>query len=112
MIAPRRICQSETYGNRIYCGRCDLSWVVNATGDDVPSCQDKAHPPITLPEIKVTADRQSLNEAASLSAMVKAGIMVAPEKAALRRIAVFRAMVDLVERCEGDAEIMRRLREG
>lgn len=107
-----RACQSETYGPRTYCGRCDLSWASNAKPDDIPLCKDKATPPISLDEIRNWLERQAQDEFYSQSAIVKAGISVAPDKRTLRKIAVLRAGVELIERCSGDAEIMRRLREG
>ncbi len=107
---PRPLCQAENYAGTYHCGRCDLSWPASANPDDIPLCRDKADPPITLAEIRKVIDARADDESFSQSAIVKTGLGP-PMRDRLRRIAVLRAGSMLIEKCERDAEIMRRLRE-
>jgi hypothetical protein len=111
MTEPRRICQADDYAGTMCCGRCNLTWPVTAKGDDIPHCKDKADPPITLSEMREVVSARANDEVFSQLAIVKIGLG-APMRDRQRRIAVLRATGALIERCERDSEIMRRLREG
>lgn len=110
-IPPTRVCQAENFSGTMWCGRCAMSWPTSATGDAAPDCRDKADPPITLGEMIFVAHAQAHADIGSQVALVKAGLRDAPDMPTLRRCAVLRRIVTLLERVKGEPGLIERLRE-
>lgn len=107
-----RICQAEDFSGAMWCGRCALSWPSSAKGDAVPDCRDKPDPPITLTEMINVAGGQAHADVGSQVALVKAGLRDVPDMPTLRRCAVLRRIVTLLERVKCEPGLVERLREG
>lgn len=111
-LLPTRICQAEDFSGTMWCGRCRLSWAADARGDAVPDCKPKADPPITLAEMIAVAHWQAHADIGSQIALVTAGMRQAPDMPTLRKCAVLRRIVTLLERMKAEPGLIERLREG
>jgi hypothetical protein len=106
------ICQAEDFAGIMWCGRCNMSWPINATDDEVPHCKPKPDPPVTLAEMIAALERQVRIDIGSQIAMVKAGLRDGPDLPTLRRCTVLRRIATLLERLQAEPGLIERLREG
>lgn len=114
------ICEARRYGDRLWCGRCDVSFA--ATAADAP-CKPPPACGLTLSFLRAAAEAEGIRIDGSVDAAVAlAGHLAkeghyspefeAPNRELLRRAAALRAIVRLIDRVMADGVIMERLRKG
>lgn len=111
------ICEARRYGDRLYCGRCDLVSAPNAE----LVCKTPAECGLTLAALRDgVAEEAELIDGSTIASAAYADQLIAegkavlpgPDRKRLRRAAELRANVRLLERVLADDVIKERLKRG